>query len=837
MAGHPESTFNRRAAGRLFAGTLAATAFAASAGRAAATAAGPRTTGGLDHLVDAMTLEEKVGMLHGATDPASVGQAGYLPGVPRLGIPELRLSDGPAGVRVTRHATALPAPVALAATFSPALARRYGAVIGREGRALGVDVLLAPMTNLVRVPQAGRNFETFGEDPLLAGGLVAGEVRGVQGEGLIATVKHFAANNFENGRQTVSADIDERTLREIYLPAFEAAVDSGVGAVMAAYPRVNGVYAAENPHLLTEVLRRDWGFRGWVMSDWFATHSGVPAITAGLDMEMPFGLNFGGLVDAVRSGALDESVVDTAVRRILEQLRRFGLLGHPRPRPPLDAAAHARTARELAIAGAVLLRNHGGLLPLGHRDLRSLAVVGPTARRPLVGGGGSARVIPEYAESPLDALSRRAPGLAYAPGVDLDGEPVPASALSLERTETGGGTQPESQVDYTGADALPAGSAWTWTGTITAPETGEYDLRIQGSGGAVVGIQGGITVVLDGVQLGSVGALFGGNEHLIPTADGLRNAGAFVTLAAGEPHDIVVTATATPDGPMQVRLAWVTPARRREALDEAARVARAAKAVLLFAFNEGTEGQDRVDLSLPGHQDDLVDAVTAANRRTAVVLNTGDPVVMPWVERAAAILQLWYPGQEGAEATAVLVTGEADPGGRLPVSYPRRLEDSPTAPTERYPGVGGHAAYSEGVLVGYRHYDAAGIEPLFPFGHGLSYTSFRYRDLTVHKGHRGLSVSFVVENTGRRAGVEVPQVYLGAPANAPVPMAPRQLAGFDRIALRAGERRRVRVEVTERSLSYWSVDRGGWVVATGRREVAVGSSSRDLRLHTTVSVH
>ncbi|WP_431873256.1 glycoside hydrolase family 3 C-terminal domain-containing protein [Amycolatopsis sacchari] len=761
--------------------------------------------------VSRMTLEEKVSLLHGATDPASLGQAGYLPGVPRLGIPEVRLTDGPAGIRVTRPATALPAPVALAATFDPATARDYGRVLGEEGRSLGQDVLLAPMTNIVRVPQAGRNFETLGEDPLLAGALVAAEVRGIQEAGLIATVKHYAANNFENGRQTVSADVDERTLREIYLPAFEAAVRAGAGAVMASYNRVNGVYASENAHLLTEILRGDWGFRGFVMSDWGATHS-MEAILAGLDMEMPGGTYFAALVTAVREGRIPESVVDTATRRVVTQLRRFGA---PKTRPPLDRAGHARAARRFAAAGAVLLRNENAVLPL--TGLRSVAVIGPTARSPLVGGGGSAHVVPEFAESPLDALARRAGRpLPYAPGVDLDGVPVPASALST-------GT-----IDFTGSAALPAGTTRTWTGTLTAPETGDYDLRIQGSG-AVQSFQGGISLTLDGTRIGSVGAIFGGNSRLLATGDGLGNAGTVVHLEAGQPHQFTITATGAADTPLQVRLAWVTPARRRQALDEAVALASSARTVLLFAFNEGTEGQDRPGLALPDNQDPVVAAVAAANPRTVVVLNTGDPVTMPWLDRTAAVLQMWYPGQEGADATAALLLGEANPGGKLPVTYPKREADAPTAPPERYPGVNGHAQYSEGIFVGYRHYDAHDVEPLFPFGHGLSYTRFHYSDLSV----RGRQVEFLLRNTGDRAGAEVAQVYLGPPASVPVPMA-RQLAAFARVELRPGESRRIRLELPGRALSYWS---GGWRVVPGDREVQVGSSSRDIRLNRTVFVH
>ncbi|MFG1611232.1 glycoside hydrolase family 3 protein [Nonomuraea wenchangensis] len=854
----------RREAARLLAAAGAVVAFAGPV-RAEAAPVQARVSA----LLRGLTLQEKIALLHGATDPAAKGAAGYVPGVPRLGIPELRLADGPAGVRGTTQAggrtagraTALPAPVALAATFDPDLARRYGAVLGRECRALGMDVILAPMVNIVRVPQAGRNFETLGEDPLLAADLAAAEVRGIQGEGAIATVKHYAANNFENERQHVDVRVDERTLREIYLPAFEAAVAAGAGAVMAAYPRVNGRYCAENRHLLTEILRDEWRFTGWVMSDWGGTRSDLPSIEAGLDMEMPSGARFSGLAQAVASGRLAGSVVDRSVRRILLQLDRFGLLSEPlngptdglpggltgglaggpagggRARPVFDGAAGAVAAREVALAGAVLLRNEGDLLPLRRADLADLAVIGPTAAAPLAGGGGSARVLRSGAESPYAALHRRAGATArvrFATGVDLDGVPVPASALSLTRTRRGGGgPEAVTRVDHTGAGALPAGSSYTWTGTITAPATGDYDLRVQGAG-APPSSGGSITLTVDGTKIGAVEALLGGNSSLIATADGLINAGAVVRLEGGRPTPLRISATGVAGTPLEVRLAWVTPARRQEAREAAAALARGAQAAVVFAFDEGTEGADRTSLALPKEQDALIAAVAAANPRTAVVLNTGHPVLMPWLADVPAVLQMWYPGQEGADATAALLLGAACPGGKLPVTFPARAEDAPAATPERYPGVAGTAVYDEGVFVGYRHYDAYGVEPLFPFGHGLSYTRFAYEGLSVRPSGDGLSVTFTLANVGRREGVEVAQVYVTPPADPPVPMPPRVLAAFSRVRLAPGERRRVTVTVPGRALRHWGGQ--GWVLAAGRRAVQVGSSSRDLRLRREVTV-
>jgi beta-glucosidase len=813
---------------------------------AAVAAAPARQASSVDELMSAMTLDEKVSMLHGATDPDTRGQAGYIPGVARLGIPPLRLSDGPAGVRTARPATALPAPVAMASTFSPELARRYGQIIGRDARLRDQDVILAPMVNIVRVPQAGRNFETLGEDPLLASRLVAAEIAGIEAEGVIATVKHFAENNQENQRQSVSADVDERTLHEIELPAFEAAVRAGVGSVMASYNKVNGVFASENSTLQVDILRGQWGFAGWVMSDWGGTHSGGPALVAGLDMEMPSGRYFGALAEAVRSGQVPESAVDQAVRRILTQMKRVGLLDKtPRAKPAGDVPASTPAARDIAIAGAVLLRNDGGILPLKTADFQSMAIIGPTAKAVLVGGGGSARVAPMRTDSPWAALARavRSARPTYAVGYDLDGVVVPAAQLSpdgeiaapglLRTMSRGGAAVIDPVIDRVGAAAVPAGESWTWSGTVRAPLTGDYELKLQSLGGrASLLIDSAATAAAAGAAApaGRGGGRGGGAGSLVPTADGLTNATTAATFQAGSSHQVRITVAAGGNTPTQVRFAWIVPGWRDTKIAEAVQAARAARTAVIFAYDEGAEGRDRPSLNLPGYQDALVAAVAAANPRTIVVLNNGAPVVMPWANRVVAILQMWYPGQEGAEAVVHILAGLAEPGGRLPVTFPMRAEDAPTSLPERYPGVNGHGAYSEQTFVGYRWYDREGIAPLFPFGHGLSYTRFEYSGLTVRNAGDGCDVSFVVKNTGARGGVDVPQVYLGPPSSPPVPIAARQLAGFERLVIPAGGSRQVTIHIGARELSYWSIERHGWVVASGRRTIEVGASSRDIRL-------
>ncbi|MFB7586272.1 beta-glucosidase [Streptomyces sp. NPDC056169] len=786
--------------------------------------------GRVDDLLARLTLDEKVSLLHGATDPASLGQAGHVPGVPRLGIPPLRLADGPAGIRVRRTATALPAPVMLAAAFDPGLARAYGRVIGREGRALGQDVLLSPMANLIRTPYAGRNFETFSEDPLLTADLVAEEIRGIQAEGLVATVKHFALNNQERDRTTVDVRAGEQTLHETELRAFEAAVAAGAGAVMAAYNKVDGVHATENATLLTAILRDRWGFDGWVMSDWEATHTTGPALAAGLDMEMPGGRRFGtALRDAVRAGRIDEAAVDRSVRRVLSVRERFGLLDDTPSRPARDAASGARLALRVATAGATLLRNRRAALPLTARAARSLAVVGPTAAVPFVSGGGSAHVVPDAAPSPLDAIRARAEAaagaggsVAYAVGEDLVGRPLPPLTPAL---------------DLEGVD-VAADATWTRTVTLTATDPDEWTFLVHYSGPRP-------TVTLDGTELfpvkqGITEYFVGGLLGRAP--DGLHVRRATVRLAAG-PHELTVTARGGTAG-QRFRLRAVTGADRAADVAEAVRTARAAHSVVLFAYEDATEGQDRVTLALPGHQEALIQAVTAANPRTTVVLNTSSAVTMPWLERTAAVLQMYYPGQEGAAATTAVLFGDADPGGRLTQTFPAAEDRHPTAGNpRRYPGENGVEEYGEGVHVGHRWYEAQGVTPLFPFGHGLSYTTFRYEGLTVGPGGEagagGLDVTFTVRNTGRRDGVEVAQVYVGPSPDLTglgIDQPVSALAGYRRLELAAGERRRVTVHVTARTLSSWDTARHDWLLGTGRRTVRVGASSADPGLTVGVEV-
>jgi len=660
-----------------------------------------------------LTLDEKLSLMAG-DDPTGVftgtPATGTSDGVPRLDVPTVYFSDGPVGPR-EGQATAMPAPIALAAGFDPALARRVGAAIADEVRNKGNDVVHAPTVDIMRTPLAGRTFEGYGEDPFLSSRLGVEWIRGAQAQGVIGNVKHFAPNSQEGappgvppltpvvgGRFTIDAIVDERTLREIYLPPFEAAVkEAEVGSVMCAYNRINGSPACESRDLLERTLRTDWGFTGFVLSDYgFATKSTANSANNGLDLDMPLGGFYSrpALTAAVASGSVTQQTIDIRVGNILRTMFRFGLFdreGFPSDDDLIDKAAHAAVARETEEQGIVLLRNEG-VLPLDAGRLRSIAIVGQEAEASK-GGGGSSAVRPFSSNAPRAEIARRA-----GPGV---------------------------QVRY-------------------------------------------------------------------------------------DPGEDRTSAAAT---------------------------ARGADVAIVFASDTATEGVDKSTLATD--DDELVDAVAAANPNTVVVLETAGPVLTPWRERVKGVLEAWYPGQEAGTAIARVLFGDVDPGGRLPVTFPRRQEDAPTTGDfDQYPGLV-EVQHKEGVFVGYRHYDQRQIEPAYPFGHGLSYTSFAYRGLRIRPGvGDSAQVSVEVRNTGRRAGTEVVQLYLGLPEpDASVRQPPRALKGIAKVGLGAGERRRVRFSVDRRALSYWDAAADAWAVASGCYGVMVGRSSRDIRLRGTLAVN
>lgn len=719
----------------------------------------------VNDLLGRMTIEEKIAMCHANTYFTSSG-------VPRLGVPDLVMSDGPHGVHEERlvhgwasagrtddFTTDLPAGTGLAATWNTALALRYGEVLGAEARARGKDIILGPGVNIARTPLFGRNFEFFGEDPHLVSRITVPYIRGVQAQGVAACVKHFAVNNQEIGaREGIDAVVDRRALHEIYLPAFKAAVrEADVLSVMGAYNKVNGEQACESDTLLNKILKKQWGFTGLVVSDWGGAHSTMGCALGGLDLEMSgrpkrdydamyLGRPFR---EAVGRGRVPESVLDDKVRRILRVMMRIGSLDTNGSRPcgAMNTPAHQAVARQVAEEGIVLLKNEGNLLPLDVEKLTRVAVIGGNATRkhsPAGGGlpgGGSSAVKPLYEITPLDGLLAR------------------LGSRGVTITHTAG---------YS-ADAAGAAGVSKLVG-----ESGETSIAGEPGENAAIGARGAAVL--------------------------------------------------------------------RERAVAAAREADAVIFVGGFDHSVETEMKDRVDMSLPYGQVELIRALIAANPRTVVILIGGSAMEMDaWVRDARAVLFAPYGGSEGGTALARILAGDVNPSGKLPITLARRLEDYPphaTGDRAMYPGEGHKIQYREGIFVGYRYFDAKNIEPLFCFGHGLSYTQFEYSDLRVELASGdGVSrtVSFRVTNTGKREGAEVAQVYVSQ-KNPKITRPVRELRGFEKVFLKPGESRTVTCALNADAFSYYDTERDAWRVSAGDYVVEAGASSRDLRLRTGVSV-
>ncbi len=785
-----------------------------------------------EDLLRQMTLEEKIDYLGGVDGM-------FIRSMDRLGLPRIKMSDGPVGVRVWGKSTAYPAGICLAASWDPDLARRVGTALGRDSRARGVHILLGPAMNIHRNPRCGRNFEYLGEDPFLAGKLAAAEVRGLQAEGVLATVKHFAANNQEIDRDSVDAQVDERTLREIYLPAFRAAiVDGGARCVMDAYNKVNGLHCTQSPFLNLQVLRKEWGFTGIVMSDWGATHDGFAAAAGGLDLEMPDAafMNRKRLLGDLQAGALAPAVIDDKVRHLLTTIIAAGFLDRPQERTdlPKDDPASVRTALEEARAGIVLLKNDGGVLPLDPANVRRIAVIGPDGHPAVWGGGGSSFTEPFRAVSVLDGL-RQVPGLAvsYTRGeLDLNALVKSSAYDGPVRTEAFDNPDLLGKAVHTGMvdrialhpDRAPFPGmkrerfSVRWTARIHSDKGGPHLFAVSSDDG--------IRVWLDDKLI-----LDDWNEH----AEHMDTV--TVPLMAGA-HSTLRVEYFQAGGASEARFGWGPAVDvRREAMD-AARQADAAVVCAGFDMKLEGEGWDRT-YALPAGQAELIRAVTEANPRTIVVLFGGGGVDWTgWLDRVPAVLHAWYPGQEGGRAIADLLFGVANPAGRLPVSFERRPEDNPSAPfyLKASDESAGRAVYGEGIFVGYRGFDRAKVEPQFCFGHGLSYTTFAYADLeaTPAAGREPVAVSFTVKNTGTRAGIETPQVYVSQRTPG-VPRPPQELKGFTRVALKPGEARRVTITLDPDAFSYWHPDRKSWVVEPGWFDLLVGASSRDIRLRGAVA--
>ncbi|MEV8015435.1 glycoside hydrolase family 3 C-terminal domain-containing protein [Streptomyces sp. NPDC086554] len=771
--------------------------------------------------------------------------------LPEIGLKSLVMSDGPIGVRGIRWTAddpsiALPSPTALAATWDQDLARRAGTLLAQEARRKGVHVLLAPTVNLHRSPLGGRHFEAYSEDPYLTGVIGTGYVQGVQSGGVGTTVKHFVANDAETDRFTVDNSISGRALRELYLAPFEAIVTNAhPWGIMTAYNQVNGATMTEHRYLVNEVLRGEWGFDGYNVSDWMAARSTTGAIDGGLDVAMPGPRTVYGdaLAEAVRAGQVKESTVDEAVRNVLRLAARVGALEGAEPVVtdlPAEVDGEA-LAREIARRAFVLVRNENGALPL--ERTASVALSGAAARDARVLGGGSATVFPARVVSPLDGLTAAfgADRVTYAVGADPSDELAPADkgfelraiCRDADGNVLGEGSLPSGQVQWIGDD-LPDGvtheamASIEVIGTFTPRESGEHSFGTRGLGAFRLTIAG--EVVFDGAQL------MGSETDPFEAFFGSPVERAKVNLTAGETvevslHHRLDKGYAPPLPGVVFSFVHLGPRRDPdELIAEAVEAARGADtAVVVVATTERveSEGFDRQDLRLPGRQDDLVRAVAAANPRTVVVVNSGSPVELPWRDEVAAVLLGWFPGQEGGAALADVLTGGEEPGGRLPTTWGAYAD----APVTQVTPTEGQLAYSEGVFIGYRAWEKEDRTPSYAFGHGLGYTDWTYESLSVE----GTTATVRVRNSGRRAGREVVQVYL-APAAPDSDRPVRWLAGFAGVEAAPGESVEVRVELPRRSFEIWDEAAGSWAHQGGSYEVQAGRSIADRRLSELIVV-
>ncbi len=809
---------------------------------------------GIENLLSQMTLQEKVSMLAGTN-------MWYTVPVERLGIPSLKMTDGPNGARGAGgftqgvKATCFPAEISLASTWNTELVERVGQALAHEAKMKNAQVLLAPTVNIQRSPLGGRNFECFSEDPYLSARLAVAYINGLQGEGVGASIKHYVCNDQEFKRTSISSEVRERALREIYLLPFQVAVrEATPWTIMAAYNYVNGIAASENPYLLTEILRDEWGYDGVVVSDWlFSVKSTAASVNAGLDVEMPEPQWRGEkLLQAVERGEVKEATINTSVRRLLELLVKAGLFEHRQEEPEqaIDLPEHRALIREAGAEGIVLLKNEQHMLPLQREHLTSIAMIGPNAKVAQIMGGGSAQVNAHYAITPFDGIVAKVGeqvSVRYEQGC-TNYRLLPLLDVSLLLTGTSG-TEHGLAVEYFNSSDLSGSPVWktvsrtselTWfgkvpegvhpeqfsvrcTGRFTPQETGSYTFGLVSAGLSRLSIDGQ-EVIENWTQY------MPGEEYF---GMGSTQVQAVVSLETGHEYLLTLEFAKTADVPLAgVRLGCLPPIPAN-AIERAAALAAASDVAIVcvgFGGEWQSEGFDRPDMELPGKQNALVEQVAAANPRTIVILNTGSPITMPWLSSVAAVVQAWYPGQECGNAIADVLFGDTTPSGKLPQTFPVRLEDNPAY--LNFPGENGKVYYGEGLFVGYRYYEKKKIAPLFPFGFGLSYTTFSYGALRLSTQEIGpgdtLQVSVDITNTGQRAGKEVVQLYI-RDVVASLQRPDKELKAFAKVHLEPGERKTVTLTVARDALAYYDDLARKWVAEAGEFEVLIGASSEDIR--------
>jgi beta-glucosidase len=770
-----------------------------------------------------MTPDEKLRIIGGT-------RGFYIRGAESIGMAPVKMSDGPVGVRNDGPTTAYSAGVCLASTFDEDLANEVGKAIGRDALGRGVGFWLGPGVNLARIVQNGRNFEYFGEDPWLASRMAVGEIEGVQSQGVIATVKHYAANNHEDDRNRDSSDVDEHTMRELYLKPFEAAVkEAHVGAVMCSYNLINGTYASANTWLLTKVLRTQWGFDGVMMSDWGAAHDGIADANAGLDLEMPSAENMtpAAMKEGLNLQLLDQATLDEKVRRILRVCYRYNLVGPVRQAiEPRNDPQNADIARREAEEGVVLLRNTG-VLPL--KAGADVLVLGRNAAMPITGGGGSSYTTPLHAESLTDALQRTFPTVHTIASATSDFRPSfeatkfsRLTAAYFKSKDFKGElvkTEDEAHLNHiwTPTNPSPAGMenfSVRWVGSLDVAETGDYEAYTNSDDGIRVWID--TKLVIDDWT-----------DHQSTTDT------ATLHLSKGK-HTFKVeyyqgTGEAVAQFALTPHTAESTDPKLNDALEKADAV------IVGVGFNPRTEGEghDR-PFELPADQRALLDAAVAKSKRVIVVVNSGAGVhLAPWANKVAAVIEAWYPGQEGAAALANVISGKVNPSGKLATSFPAELKDTYYA--DAYPPVNHHIVYGEGVFTGYRWFDANTVKPLYPFGFGLSYTTFKIDAETAKIAGDAIHVTASVTNTGARDGAEVVELYVG-PKDGGDDEPVKQLAAFKRVALKAGESKSVAFDIPFQRFATWQTQPQNWFCAAGVYNVYVGNSSRSThRMSVTVA--
>jgi beta-glucosidase len=785
----------------------------------------------VNDLLKQMTLEEKVDMLSGtgfATKPNL-----------RLSIPELKMTDGPVGVR-WNQSVAFPASIMLAATFDTSLAYRYGQALARETKAKERNTILGPCVNINRVPHGGRNFESFGEDPFLTSRITVSYVKGVQSEGVVATTKHFAVNNQETERTTINAKVDKRALYEIYFPAFKAAVqEAKTQAIMCAYNKLNGPYCSENEMLLNKVLKEEWKFDGLVMSDWGAVHSTQGAAMYGLDLEMPGGdfLTKEKLLPLVNDGTIKVATIDDKIKRMLRVMVRMGYFDRQLDKPQTNDPQHRAVALDVARSGMVLLKNEKNILPLHPSAVKSIAVIGPNANVLRTGGGGSSMVIPILSESPLDGIKRTFPSAAvsFAVGARLTGD-VPSIepqffflpndttgkngllAEYFDNKELNGEPKlirVDNNIDFRWGGDKPAEGftednfSVRWTGRLKPALSGAYEITTASDDGIRVYLGGKLLI-----------------DHWSDHAVEARMAK--VNLEAGKFYDIKVEFYEN-GGDAVALLGWTKP--NENELTQAVEIAKNSQIAFLFLGNsqyQESEGFDRQFIDLPENQIQLINDVAKVNPNTIVVLNAGAQVnLLPWIENVRALLWAFFPGQEGTQALMDVLTGVVNPSGKLPFTIAKRWEDYPAY--GNFPGANGEMEYKEGIMVGYRHFDTHHVEPLYPFGFGLSYTQFALSNMKIKKNKGVYEVSVNVQNTGSTTGAEVVQVYVKD--KKPKVIRPeKELKAFAKVMLNPGEQKTVTLRLNQSSFEYYDDVKDKWTRSNRGYEILVGSSSRNIVL-------